>query len=416
MKKSFFTILLLLIGIIGFAQKKKADALYDRLGYKASIPLFEERGDLSTEDLIKIANSYRLNHDVVSAEMWYAQVIQESEDPIHLLHYAQALHSNKKYEQAKENYALYNERIGGGDQRGERLKQAVERLKEFKHTQSNLTNESLINSGSLDFSPAFYQDGIVFVSSRPPKGKGTKNNSTGSQLDPWMNDNYMTLFYTQKGEEGTLEQAQEFSSNISTKYHEGPVCFSQSGDKIFFSRNHYNNGKRKNDKQGIMKMNIYSAIRSGEDWTNVKELEFNTEEYDEAHPALSADGNRLYFASNREGGAGGMDIYYATFSGGKWSEPTNAGNNINTSGNEIFPFIHDDGTLYFASDGWGGLGGLDIFSAIETGDNQWEEPINIGTPFNSSKDDFGFILNTTATEGYLSSAREGGSGSQIKNN
>ena len=126
MKKSFFTILLLLIGIIGFAQKKKANALYDRLGYKASIPLFEERGDLSTEDLIKIANSYRLNHDVVSAEMWYAQVIQESEDPIHLLHYAQALHSNKKYEQAKENYALYNERIGGGDQRGERLKKAVE--------------------------------------------------------------------------------------------------------------------------------------------------------------------------------------------------------------------------------------------------------------------------------------------------
>ena len=413
MKKLLFTTIICSLALLTFAQKKKAEKLYDHLGYKAAIPLFEDRDELSTDDLIKIANSYRLNHDVVSAELWYSQVVQESSEPIHFLHYAQALHSNEKYEQAKEYYSLYNDKIGGSgsDQRGERLKQSIERMREFKHSNSPLKNESAVNSGKLDFSPAFYQDGIVFVSSRHSKDKeGKKNKTNTGQIDPWINDNYMTLFYAEKTETGDLKKPEEFSTNISTKYHEGPVCFSKSGDKLFFSRNHFNNGKRKNDKQGIMKMNIYSAIRAGEDWKNVKELAFNTEEYDEVHPALSADGSKLYFASNREGGYGDMDLYVSSFSGGQWSEPTNLGPNINTAGNEIFPFMHDDGTLYFASNGWGGLGGLDIFSAVQETENVWEEPINVGTPFNSSKDDFGFILNTTGTEGYLSSARDGGNG------
>ena len=410
MKNILLTTILLLIVSLSFAQKKKADDLYKKLGYKASIPLFEDRDNLSTEDLIRIANSYRLNHDVISAELWYSQVVQESSEPLHFLHYAQALHSNKKYEQAKEYYALYNERIGGGDERGANLKEAIEQIKNFKHTNSIIKNESAVNSGRLDFSPAFYQDGIVFVSSRDPKKGGKEKNTKKNGVDPWMNDNYMSLFYADKKESGDLNTPEVFSTNISTKYHEGPVCFNKSGDKLFFSRNQYFKGKRKNDKEGIMKMNIYSAIRAGEEWKNVKELAFNTEEYDEVHPALSADGSQLYFASNREGGFGGMDVYVATFAGGQWSEPVNLGSTINTAGNEIFPFVHDDGTLYFASDGWGGLGGLDIFSTIKSGENNWDKPINIGTPFNSSKDDFSFILNTTGTEGYLSSAREGGSG------
>jgi len=139
-------------------------------------------------------------------------------------------------------------------------------------------------------------------------------------------------------------------------------------------------------------------------------MPWNTQEYEEVHPTLTADGKRLYFASNRPGGLGGMDLYYSDFQGGEWSEPVNLGDTINTAGNEIFPFIHEDGTLYFASDGWGGFGGLDIFSTEKNGADDWQAPINVGTPFNSPKDDFGFILNITGTEGYLSSARDGGNG------
>ena len=411
MKKILLTLIISTIVIHCFAQRKKAEKVYKELGYKASIPLFESKNKLSLEDMVKIANAYRLNHDVHNAELWYSQVVQESNEPIHFLYYAQALHSNKKYDLAKEYYLLYDEKMGGDqDKRGANLANAIDRIKELRHTQSEIKNESAINSEKLEFSPAFYKNGIVFVSTKMPSAGNKQPKESEEELDLWINDYFMSLYYASRNEDNVLGESELFSSNISTKYHEGPVCFDKSGDRIFFSRNHYNNGKKKTDKKGILKMNIYSAIKSGDDWVNVRELPWNTEQYDEVHPALSADGTSLYFASNREGGLGGMDIYRSDFKAGEWSEPINLGDKINTPGNEIFPFVHDDGTLYFASDGWGGFGGLDIFSTAEQADATWEHPINIGTPFNSPKDDFGFILNTTGTEGYLSSAREGGSG------
>ncbi len=411
MKKIGIIIILSTIALYCFGQHKKGEKIYKELGYKAAIPFFESKNKLSLEDMVKIATSYRLNHDVNNAELWYSQVVQESKEPIHLLYYAQALHSNKKYALAKEYYQLYDERMGANqDKRGANLANAIDRMLELKHTQLEIRNESAINSEKLEFSPAFYKNGIVFVSTQNSAGKEGKPKEGQEELDLWMNDHFMTLYYAAKKEDNTLGKPELFSSNISTKYHEGPVTFDKSGDRIFFSRNHYNNGKKRTDKKGILKMNVYAAVKAGDDWINIRELSWNTEEHDEVHPTLSADGTSLYFASNRPGGLGGMDIYRTDFKGGQWSEPVNIGDKINTPGNELFPFIHDDGTLYFASDGWGGFGGLDIFSSVGQDNVYEEEPINIGTPFNSSKDDFGFILNTTGTEGYLSSAREGGAG------
>ncbi|MEM1118893.1 MAG: OmpA family protein [Bacteroidota bacterium] len=415
MPKNIAIIILLLgVSITTFAQQKKANQTYQELGYKAAIPLFENKDDLSTEDLIKIANAYRLNHDVTNAELWYSQVVQKSQEAIHLLHYAQALHSNGKYELAKEYYRQYQAKMGGNgpDQRGANLAEAIENIQNFKHTDILIKNESAINTGKLEFSPTYYQNGIVFVSTLDPKKRKKKGKlkEENEEVDLWINDNFMTLYFAEKNEENELENVEVFSGNLSTKYHEGPVTFDKSGERIFFSRNQYLKGKKRTDKKGIMKMNIYSAIKSGNDWQNVKEMPWNTQEYEEVHPTLTANGNRLYFASNREGGQGGMDLYYSDFQGGEWSEPVNLGNKINTAGNEIFPFVHEDGTLYFASDGWGGFGGLDIFAVEKNNENSWTEPTNIGTPFNSPKDDFGFILNITGTEGYLSSARDGGNG------
>ena len=416
-KNILFPIILLLLSITLFAQQKKADKTYKELGYKASIPLFENKDDLSTKDLIKIANAYRLNHDVANAELWYSQVVGQSQEAIHLLHYAQALHSNEKYELAKEYYRAYQVAMGGNgpDQRGTDLADAIEQIQDFKHTPIQIKNEVAINTQKLEFSPSYYGAGIVFVSTLDPKqrrknGQLKKVKEENEELDLWINDNFMTLYFATKNEDKELTEVEVFSGNLSTKYHEGPVTFDQSQERIFFSRNQYLKGKKRTDKKGIMKMNIYSAIKSGDDWVNEKEMPWNTEEYEEVHPTLTADGKRLYFASNRPGGLGGMDLYYSDFQGGEWGEPVNLGNTINTAGNEIFPFIHEDGTLYFASDGWGGFGGLDIFSAEQSDQNEWQTPLNIGTPFNSPKDDFGFILNITGTEGYLSSARDGGNG------
>lgn len=410
-------IILLLFGTMALAQQKKAEKTYKELGYKASIPLFENKDKLSTKDLIKIATAYRLNHDVQNAELWYSQVVEESKEAIHLLHYAQALHSNEKYELAKEFYRQYQIAMGGNgpDQRGTQLAEAIENIEDFRHTPIQIKNETNINTQKLEFSPSYFGEGIVFVSTLDPRqrrknGQLKKVKEENEELDLWINDNFMTLYFATKNEDKELTEVEVFSGNLSTKYHEGPVTFDQAGERIFFSRNQYLKGKKRTDRKGIMKMNIYSAIKSGDDWVNEKEIPWNTQEYEEVHPTLTADGSRLYFASNRPGGFGGMDLYYSDFQSGEWSEPINLGDTINTAGNEIFPFIHQDGTLYFASDGWGGFGGLDIFSTEKEGINDWQTPVNIGTPFNSPRDDFGFILNITGTEGYLSSAREGGKG------
>jgi outer membrane protein OmpA-like peptidoglycan-associated protein len=397
-----------------FAQQKQPEEIYNDNGYKAAIQLLKDKEQLNQEDLEKIANSYRLNHDVVNAELWYAQVIKNSSNPVHFLYYAQALHSNEKYDLAKKYYQQYQDKIGteGKDQRGSHLHDAIAQIHQFNHTEVQLINETKINTSKLEFSPAFYQNGIVFVSTVDPKKrkKNKRIKEENEALDLWINDNYMTLYFAAKSTSDSLETPVVFSSNLSTKFHEGPVTFDRNEEKIFFSRNQYLRGKKRTDKKGILKMNIYSAIKINDQWVEEKEMPWNTQEYEEVHPSLSADGQRLYFASNRPGGFGGMDLYYSDFQSGSWSDPVNLGATINTPGNEIFPFVHPDGRLYFASDGWGGLGGLDIFHTLLTIENKWQKVQNMGTPFNSSKDDFGFILNKENTVGYLSSAREGGRG------
>jgi outer membrane protein OmpA-like peptidoglycan-associated protein len=389
------------------AQKiKEAERLYNDLGYATSIPLLKETIDkkgMKPAELEKIANSYRLIHDTENAEIWYEHLVKVSDVPIHYLHYAQALQSNKKYEEAKTYYLIYDQLIGGTDQRGRLLATAIDNMNEIKQTNIQLKNERRINSEKLDFSPAFYRNGIVFVSTRAPEGKSSKK-------DIWIDDNFMTLFYTEKNPNNELKSPKEFSESISTDYHEGPLSSNRKGDRIFFTRSNYKKGNRRRNKDNIVRLNIYSAEKEGKSWGVAEKLSFCTDEFDEMHPSFSEDGSKLFFSSNREGGFGGMDLYMARLLDGEWTQPVNLGPNINTSGNEGFSFIHEDGTLYFSSDGWGGLGGLDIFSSTLVDEQYWSEPVNIGIPFNSSKDDFGFILNVLETEGYLSSARDGGEG------
>ncbi len=387
---------------------KVADKIYDNLGYKASLTHFEALPDLNSDDLVKIANSYRLNHDTENAELWYSQVLQVSDKPLYKLYYAQALHSNRKYDLAKKYYLDYDKAMGtaeGTDKRGMLSAQAVSRINEFVHTDVQVKNERIINSDKLDFSPTYYQDGIVFVSTQ----RAFSNKSKGK--DYWIDDNFMSLFFAKKNEvDNQLTNVEEFSHDLNTKYHEGPVTFSRDGNKIFFTRNNYNKGKRRNDSKGIMKLKIFSSVKTDGEWNTAEEMPWSTDDYEECHPTLSADGQTLYFSSDREGGEGGMDIYKSEFKGGKWTTPQNLGKSVNTPGNEVFPFVHEDGTIYFASNGWGGLGGLDIFESKEISQSKWTEAKNIGTPFNSSKDDFGYILNVTGTEGYFTSARKNGEG------
>ena len=410
MKYSFFSLCIIAVifgpNRLSAQHPQKADQLYEDFGYKTSIPLLEANIDkegMTEEDVWKIANSYRLVHDTENAEKWYGELVQLSEQPIHYLHYAQALQSNGHTAQARKYFLLYDQLMGTNDNRGKLLGEAIDRMNQFKKTDIQIKNEAVVNTEKIDFSPAFFKDGIVFVSTRSSR-------SSANKKDIWVDDNFTTLFYAQLNTEGELRAPAEFSEKISSAYHEGPLSANRKGDQVFFTRSNYLDGKRGKSKDKIVRLNIYTAHEEKDDWGSVQKLPFCTDEFDEMHPSLTGDGESLYFSSNRAGGFGGMDLYVTYFRAGEWSEPINLGENINTSGNESFPFIHDDGTLYFSSDGWGGLGAMDIFSATRVEDRYWSEPVNIGTPFNSPKDDFGFILNVLGTEGYLSSARDGGKG------
>ena len=405
LKPAFYILFLLGFSGMAFAQNKvSTDQLFENMAYKELIKIYEAKGKLNAQEMEHIANGYRLNHDPENAALWFGEVVKKECHPSNYLYYAQALQSVGDPEKAKVYFLKYDELSGSksDDQRGITLAAAIDKVNDWeKHEDVTLKREDAINSENLDFSPALYQDGIVFVSSRK-----LDNNKKYK----WTDEYFMNLYYASPNMEGELTNVQSFSKMINSEYHEGPVAFSKNFDRIFFTRNDHLKGKLNKNKKGVMKLGIFTAIRDGENWTAPKALSFNTVEYEECHPSLSANGKFLYFASDRAGGLGGMDIYVSEFNAGAWSNPRNLGPTINTPGNDVFPFIHENGTLYFASDGWGGLGGLDIFHTQKNDSGIWAQATNIGQPYNSRKDDFGFVLNAMGTDGYLNSSRDGGKG------
>ena len=261
-----------------------------------------------------------------------------------------------------------------------------------------LRNASQINTASLEFSPAYYQNGIVFASSRFKAGK----------RDEQINETFFELFYSETDGNGEPLSPRPFSMEVNSFLHEGPVTFNRAGNRIFFTRNNIQKGLKKADQKGVVRLKIYEAKKGVYDWEHVKALPFNNDAYSCAHPTLSADETRLYFASDRPGGYGGMDIWVVERKGSLWSEPINLGPEINTPQNEVFPFIHNSGYLIFSSNGHKGIGGLDLFMISMKSEDQ--KLIHLGRPYNSDEDDLGLILNTEGTNGYFSSARSGGMG------
>lgn len=255
-------------------------------------------------------------------------------------------------------------------------------------------NEAAVNTDGLDFSPTFYEDGIVFIS--------TNNAGLKKRTDEKLKLPAMSILRSQRNTDGALTTPAPFAVELSSMYHEGPVCFDRTAETIYFSRNAVIGGKAKYAKDDKLKMRIYSAQKSGAAWSEPQPLTFNNNEFDDCHPVISIDGDKLFFASNRPGGYGGMDIWVSYRVGESWSEPVNLGGGVNSRGNEAFPFIHADNTLYYASDGLGGSGGFDLYYVIPEG-TEWTKPINMGEPFNTGGDDFGLIVDLNKINGYFSS-------------
>ena len=241
-----------------------------------------------------------------------------------------------------------------------------------------------------EFAPVFYRNGLVFCSDR-----GQAVNSEGRAV--------VKLLYVDTTTSG--KKAKMFSKSLKSKLNDGPATFNRTGDTIYFSRNLVVEGNLRMLSTYRNKLGLFYAVAGEKGWDNIRELRFNTEWFNITMPTLSHDGQRLYFASDKPDGMGGLDLYYSNWRNGYWEDPVNLGPEINTEGNETYPFISETGELFFSSDGRGGLGGKDIYVTKEK-DDGWYTPVRLAAPVNSEYDDFGIVTTADVREGYFSSNRD----------
>ena len=380
----------------------KANKLYNNLGYLSSTDHFlkmeKKKGELSSKEKEQLANSYRLNSMTHDAEYWYAQIINDDPSAENIMYYAEMLQSNGKCEDAVRWFQVYTDRSGDKNRSFIEDCNGLQSIDDLQGV--TIENMEDINTAALDFSPIPYEDGIVFSSTRQI-AKSTLN------TDKWTKEKFSDLFYAEK-KEGNFSNPKPINE-LNNRFHDGTATFNHPGDYVIFTRN----SKKGKSSEGIRELKLFEANLEKGSWTNIKALNLNDNEFATCHPTLSLDGHRLYFSSNRPGGYGGMDIYVSHKISGTWKEPINLGPIVNSSGNEVFPYIYEDEKLYFSSNGHIGVGGLDIFVAEKTDladETSWNTRKNIGKPFNSPKDDIGFCIEQNNQSGYLTSNRKGGLG------
>jgi outer membrane protein OmpA-like peptidoglycan-associated protein len=390
------------VGVDLATKQRRAELHFQFFAYKSSLyhQIIEKRGPSDTLSL-KVAECYRKLNWQDSAASWYSKIKDPSiMDPLHHLYYAQALQYNGRHQEAKIQYLRYDS-MATGDSRAHLKIAAIENRADY-YIDSALyhVTEVPINSPEADFAPSYFMQGFVFSSARERPALIKKRFS-------WNQKPYLDLYYTEVVD-GSFVDPVGLSNKVNSKFHEGPVTTYDGGRKMIFTRNNFLQGTGKSE-DGIIKLKLYSAeISEEQGWTNIQELPFNSDEYSVGHPSMSSDGRTLYFVSDKPGGYGGTDIYVSTYDT-VWSEPTNLGGDINSEGDEMFPFIHEDNVLYFASNGYGGLGGLDIYKTL-VNTNDAAGVINLGFPVNTTNDDFSLVLNPEGKAGYFSSNREGGTG------
>ncbi|MGB1204086.1 MAG: carboxypeptidase regulatory-like domain-containing protein [Chitinophagales bacterium] len=406
--------LLLCISIALQAQDsrlKKANQMFEEFSFPEAAEQYKKmlsKSDDIPEAKIQLAECYRLMNMPVEAEYWFEQVVDLPEsEPVHKYYYGLSLKANGKFDQARQMFMEYAQLVPA-DSRGLRQVEACEQANYFL-TDPGIYEVSLaanVNSEKGDFGPAFFKDGIVYASE--------SNVKSSDQIYNWTEAPFLDLFYAeQDGDNASaLGKPEIFKGKVTSWLHEGTVTFTEDNQTMYFTRNSYNKGKIGYDSEEKIKtvnLQIYRSKANGDKWGDVQGVSFNNDDYSVGHPALSSDGQALYFVSDMPGGYGMTDIYVSYKNGEDWGTPENLGPEINTEGEEMFPYIAKDGTLYFASDALAGLGGLDIFSSSYD-DGIWTAPENLRYPINTNGDDFAFIIDETNEKGYFSSNRPGGKG------
>ncbi len=408
MKKSLLITALALGTIVSFAQEagggklKKAEAAYAKFSYGNAIDRYETLDVSELDQKRKLAISHWKIDETAEAEILYSEIVTtEGYTAEDLYNYASILRENEKYSEADQWMQKFSE-MNVTDGRGKAYADNMGAYNELSKDKGQFVLSNLdINSEQQDFAASYYRDKIVFASSR----EGVK-----PILRRWNWNQLPFLDVYVADEDGDqLVMPNRFSKKINRKFHDGPVAFNQEGTMAIFTRNNYQN----NAEDDVIRLKLFKSTLADGQWSAPEPLPYNSPAYSCGHASISKDGKTLYFASDMPGGKGGVDIYKATINeDGTFGEPINMGDDVNTEGDELFPYIHaSNEMLFFASDGKVGLGGLDVFVAQIKEDASTGKVMNVGAPVNTNRDDFALVLDADQKTGYLSSNRENGKGS-----
>lgn len=374
---------------------KKGDKLYQKGEYYQALLSYNEAKEvgeeMSTDVTKKIATCYFELNDTQSAFNTFGEVMDELTGK-DLLTFAKTLQKEGGYDLAMEYYQMAKEDGIRGDEVDDLIKACKWAVQHAELDENVRVVPSAIYTAGQSFGTVYYKDGVVYSSA--PKDTDSKNlDKTGKA--------FLDLYYSDLVNH-EIQEGRLFSEKLQFQYHIGAIAFTSDYNTMYYTL-----AVR---VKGGNRLKIFKVQYDGRDWGKSEELSFNSDDYDCVTPAVSPDDKFLYFVSNKEGGNGGKDIYKVErLRGGAYGTMSNLGPQINTYGNEEFPSINKANELYFSSDGHLGYGGLDIFKA-EYNNGKWQNPQNLGLPFNSAKDDFAYTINPKEpSRGFLSSNRRGAS-------
>ena len=409
MKKIYIILSFAFCFSIGNAQNestKRADKLFEQFEFVDAANEYLKIALEKADGYVykQLGDCYYNVFNATEATKWYAKAVETNQDAETYFRYAQMLKANANYDEANVQMKKFAS-LAPNDQRTKFIT-ADENFvtKILSLTKLFDVKTVAINTKFSDFG-AYLKDNVVyFVSAR----------NTVRKNDNWNDQPFLDI-YKSDYTNGVLANTATGFDDLNTLHHEGTMTISSDGNTVYFTRQSFfenefdkvkNTSNNKNRKVG--KNYIYKATKTDGKWGNVTSLSINNVKYNCSAPSITKDGSTLYFSSDMNGSLGKSDIWkVALKTDGTLGTPENLGTNINTEGSEQFPFIADDNTLYFSSNGRNGLGGLDVYAYNNTKNSQ---PVNIGKPVNSQKDDFGFTFNQAQGVAFLSSNRDGGLG------
>jgi outer membrane protein OmpA-like peptidoglycan-associated protein/tetratricopeptide (TPR) repeat protein len=420
--------------------KRKALKLYNGRYYYQAIPYFQKMGDTKADYMGMYADCHRQISQRLEAEKIYEKAVKKAEEeeqaakdtsnkskkkktkytfnPVHYLNYGKVLMFNRKYTEAKKWFNRYSE-LMPDDTTGSVMARNCDSALVLSKLAPIFKIGFLpnVNSPFSDYAPSLFRAGVSYVSSRLDT---IEIKRMREQVDPYTGQGYSDIFYAEKTNDWKVLNppinafAKIFDRVNLLNRHDGPATFDTSGNFMVFTRTVTIKGSPDLERRWADRLKLYQAEFNGLEWVNIKELPFNSVHYSCGHPSLSKDGKKLYFVSNMDGGLkskGGFtntDIFEVDHNpeNHTWGTPKRLGPAINTQGDEEYPYIHTDDTLYFSSDMHVGFGGLDIFMATKdktTG--EWGNVTNLRYGLNSSSDDFGICFDPSGNKGYFSSNR-----------